>query len=224
MKPRVLIERPERSCHATFRVRIGKTADNAYARRSGMEHLRYLRSKLTADGFSSKIPAMANGKPKLELTWIGKENRPKLEPRVLIEDPAKSYHAAHRVGENDLFDNRLIFGDNLLALKALEQEFTGKVKCIYIDPPYNAEQALNEYYDDSIEHSQWLSLMRDRFQILRTFLACDGTLFCQLNDDELAYAKVVLDEVFGRNNFLNQVSVKMKRNRSRVKIRQKSKK
>ena len=64
---------------------------------------------------------------KLELTWIGKENRPKLEPRILLEDPEKTYHAAHRVTENDIFDNRLIFGDNLLALKALEQEFTGKV-------------------------------------------------------------------------------------------------
>ena len=87
---------------------------------------------------------MANGKQKLELTWIGKENRPKLEPRVLIEDPAKSYHAAHRINENDIFDNRLIFGDNLLALKALEQEFTGKIKCIYIDPPYNTGSAFEQ--------------------------------------------------------------------------------
>ena len=69
---------------------------------------------------------MANQKQKLELTWIGKENRPRLEPRILLEDPSLSYHASHRVSENDLFDNRLIFGDNLLALKALEQEFTGK--------------------------------------------------------------------------------------------------
>ena len=73
---------------------------------------------------------MSQRKPKLELTWIGKENRPKLEPRILLEDPAKSYHAAHRVSDNDIFDNRLIHGDNLLALKALEQEFAGKVKCI----------------------------------------------------------------------------------------------
>jgi adenine-specific DNA-methyltransferase len=80
---------------------------------------------------------MAKQKTKLELTWIGKENRPKLEPRILIEDPEKSYHAAQRHSENDIFDNRLIFGDNLLALKAVEQEFTGKIKCIYIDPPYN---------------------------------------------------------------------------------------
>lgn len=149
-------------------------------------------------------------KTKLELTWIGKENRPKLEPRILLEDPSKSYHAPHRVSENDIFDNRLIFGDNLLALKALEAEFTGKIKCVYIDPPYNAKQALNEYYDDAVEHSQWLSLMRDRFELIRRLLARDGTLFCQLNDDEHAYAKVLLDEVFGRSNFLNQVSVKMK--------------
>lgn len=103
---------------------------------------------------------------KLELTWIGKENRPKLEPRILLEDPAKSYHAPRRVGDKDIFDNRLIFGDNLLALKALEQEFTGKIKCIFIDAPYNTGSAF-EHYDDGVEHSLWLSLMRDRVEILR---------------------------------------------------------
>ncbi|MCK4542373.1 MAG: site-specific DNA-methyltransferase [Spirochaetales bacterium] len=148
-------------------------------------------------------------KQKLELTWIGKENRPKLEPRILIEDPEKSSHARHRVSENDKFDNILIHGDNLLALKALEQEYTGKVKCIYIDPPYNTGQAF-EHYDDGIEHSIWLSLMRERLLILRNILTEDGSLFCQLNDDEMAYGKVLLDEIFGRSNFLNQVSVKMK--------------
>jgi hypothetical protein len=81
-------------------------------------------------------------KQKLELTWIGKDKRPKLEPRILLEDPEKSYHAKQRVTENDLFDNRLIFGDNLLALKALEQEFAGQIKCVYIDPPYNTGSAL----------------------------------------------------------------------------------
>lgn len=152
---------------------------------------------------------MAQRKPKLELTWIGKENRPKLEPRILLEDPAKSYHAAHRVTDDDIFDNRLIHGDNLLALKALEQEFAGKVKCIYIDPPYNTGQAL-EHYDDGLEHSIWLSMMRERFELLRRLLTTDGTFFCQLNDDEMAYGKVLLDEVFGRANFINQVSIKMK--------------
>jgi hypothetical protein len=112
---------------------------------------------------------MANHKIKLELTWIGKENRPRLEPRILIEDQAKSYHAAFRVSDKDAFDNRLIFGDNLLALKALEQEFAGKIKCIYIDPPYNTGSAFT-HYDDGLDHSLWLSLMRDRLEILRTLL------------------------------------------------------
>lgn len=146
---------------------------------------------------------------KLELTWIGKDVRPKLEPRILLGDPEKSHHAKHRVTSADFFDNQLIFGDNLLALKALEQEYTGKVKCIYIDPPYNTGQAF-EHYDDGLEHSIWLSLMKERFEILRRLLTTDGVMFCQLNDDEMAYGKVLLDEVFGRNNFLNQISVKMK--------------
>ena len=94
------------------------------------------------------------GKQKLELTWIGKDIRPKLEPRILLEDPAWSHHATHRITDNDLFDNRLIFGDNLLALKALEQEFTGKVKCVFIDPPYNTGSAFT-HYDDGVEHSKW---------------------------------------------------------------------
>ena len=105
-------------------------------------------------------------KTKLELTWIGKDKRPKLEPRILLEDPEKSYHAKHRVTENDQFDNKLIFGDNLLALKALEQEYTGKVKCIYIDPPFNTQQAF-EHYNDGVEHSLWLALMRDRIEYLK---------------------------------------------------------
>ena len=105
-------------------------------------------------------------KQKLELTWIGKEKRPRLEPRILLEDAGKSYHAGQRVSEHDVFDNRLIFGDNLLALKALEAEFTGKVKCVFIDPPYNTGSAFT-HYDDGLEHSIWLGLMRDRLEIIR---------------------------------------------------------
>jgi len=142
---------------------------------------------------------MADKKTKLELTWIGKENRPRLEPRILIADPEKSYHAAHRVSEDDLFDNRLIFGDNLLALKALEQEFAGKIKCIYIDPPFNTKQAF-EHYDDGVEHSLWLSLMRDRLTILHRLLTPDGTLCIHIDDNELGYLIVVADEIFGRKN------------------------
>jgi len=142
---------------------------------------------------------MVNQKTKLELTWIGKENRPRLEPRILLEDREKSYHASHRVTDHDLFDNRLIFGDNLLALKALEQEFTGKIKCIYIDPPYNTGAAF-EHYDDSIEHSLWLSLMRDRVELLRRLLTPDGLMFCSIDETELFYAGTLFDEIFGRQN------------------------
>lgn len=140
-------------------------------------------------------------KQKLELTWIGKENRPKLEPRILLEDPERSYHAKHKVSENDLFDNRLIFGDNLLALKALEQEFAGKVKCIFIDPPYNTGSAF-EHYDDGVEHSLWLSLMRERLELLRRLLSQDGTIWITIDDNEAHYLKVLLDEVMGRDNFV----------------------
>lgn len=140
-------------------------------------------------------------KQKLELTWTGKENRPRLEPRILLEDPAKSYHAKHRFSDNDLFDNRLIFGDNLLALKALEQEFTGKIKCIYIDPPYNTGSAF-EHYDDGIEHSIWLSMMRERLVLLARLLSPEGSIFVQIDDNEASYLRVLMDEVFGRRNFI----------------------
>ncbi len=139
------------------------------------------------------------GKNKLELTWIGKENRPRLEPRILLEDPEKSYHAPHRVSDNDIFDNRLIFGDNLLALKALEQEFTGKIKCVYIDPPFNTGEAF-EHYDDGVEHSLWLTLMRDRIAILHSLLRPDGTFCVHIDDNELGYLIPLVDEIFGRRN------------------------
>jgi adenine-specific DNA-methyltransferase len=143
-------------------------------------------------------------KQKLELTWIGKEHRPKLEPRILLEDPEKSYHAAHRVTENDLFDNQLIFGDNLLALKALEAEFTGKVKCVFIDPPYNTGSAFT-HYDDGLEHSIWLSMMRDRLELIRKLLSEDGSLWITIDDNEAHYLKVLCDEIFGRQNFISNI-------------------
>ena len=200
-------------------------------------------------------------KPKLELTWIGKEHRPRLEPRILLADQALSYHAAHRVkqgpegypqiseqisrqiaGQNtnnlsadlesddvtqnmsgesafqsarksadktpapvgDLFDNMLIQGDNLLALKALEAEYSGKVKCVFIDPPYNTGSAF-AHYDDGVEHSLWLSLMRDRLEIIRKLLRDDGSLWITIDDNEAHYLKVLCDEVFGRGNFVANV-------------------
>jgi adenine-specific DNA-methyltransferase len=141
---------------------------------------------------------------KLELTWIGKENRPRLEPRILIEDLTKSHHANYKVTENDIFDNRLIFGDNLLALKALEGEYTGKVKCIFIDPPYNTGSAF-VHYDDGLEHSLWLNMMRDRLEILKRLLAENGSLWITIDDNEGHYLKVLCDEVFGRNHFIGSI-------------------
>lgn len=145
-----------------------------------------------------------SNKTKLELTWIGKDNPPKLEPRILIADPELSYRAEAKVTDNDIFDNRLIFGDNLLALKALEDEFAGKIKCIYIDPPYNTGNAF-PHYDDGIEHSIWLSLMKPRLEIIHNLLTEDGSIWISIDDDESHYLKVLCDEVFGRKNFVSNV-------------------
>ena len=135
---------------------------------------------------------------KLELTWIGKDNeRENIEPRILIEDPKYSY------GDTES-GNMLIHGDNLLALKALEQEYSGKVKCIYIDPPYNTGSAF-EHYDDNLEHSIWLSLMKQRLEILRNLLSDIGIIWITLDDNEVHYCKVLCDEIFGRINFLGNV-------------------
>ena len=143
-------------------------------------------------------------KQKLELTWVGKDERPRLEPRILLEQPELSYHAAHRVGEVDRFDNLLIHGDNLLALKALEQEFRGQVKCIFIDPPYNTGSAF-KHYDDGLEHSLWLSMIRDRLEILSELLSQEGSIWITIDDNEAHYLKVLCDEVFGRSNFVTTV-------------------
>ncbi len=145
---------------------------------------------------------MPSKKQKLELTWIGKDERPKLEPRILIEDPEKSYHASARRGPDDIFDNMLIHGDNLLALKALEQEYAGKVKCIYIDPPYNTGSAF-EQYNDGVEHSLWLSLIRSRLEILwRLLHPLEGSLWISIDDNEMPYLRVLMDEICGRTSFI----------------------
>lgn len=143
---------------------------------------------------------MNNTKQKLELTWIGKGQEPKLEPRILIEDPSKSYG-------DPKSENMLIHGDNLLALKALEQEFAGKIKCIYIDPPYNTGSAF-EYYDDNLEHSIWLNLIRPRIEILHKLLSDNGAILVHIDDNEQAYLKIIMDEVFGRSNFINCIAVR----------------
>jgi adenine-specific DNA-methyltransferase len=147
-------------------------------------------------------PDLMAGKTKLELTWIGKDIRPRLEPRILIEEPEFSHHAATRK-DGDIFDNMLIHGDNLLALKALETDpaVCGQVKCVFIDPPYNTGSAF-EHYDDGLEHSLWLGMMRDRLEILRNLLTDDGSIWITIDDNEAHYLKVLCDEVFGRKNFV----------------------
>jgi len=150
---------------------------------------------------------MNGKKQKLELTWIGKDEEVKLEPRILIEKPEQSY--------GDLkSENMLIHGDNLLALKALEQDFTGKIKCVYIDPPYNTGTAF-EQYDDNLEHSTWLNLMRPRLEIIKNLLdEKQGSIWISIDDDESHYLKVLCDEIFGRRNFVNTVVWHKKHTRS----------
>lgn len=134
---------------------------------------------------------------KLELCWPGKDIDVKPEPRVLIEDPEKSYGDAET-------QNMLIHADNLLALKALEQNFSGKIKCIYIDPPYNTGNAF-EHYDDGLEHSIWLNMMKSRLEILYNLLSDDGSIWISIDADESHYLKVLCDELFGRKNFVDEV-------------------
>ena len=121
---------------------------------------------------------MAN---KLELTWYGKDEPIHVEPRLLIENTALS-----NISSDPDTENMLIHGDNLLALKALESKYAGQVKCIYIDPPYNTGSAF-EHYDDNLEHSQWLNLMRPRLNLLWELLSDDGSLWISIDDDEQAY-------------------------------------
>ncbi|MCW3481622.1 site-specific DNA-methyltransferase [Neisseriaceae bacterium JH1-16] len=153
-----------------------------------------------------------SNKQKLELNWIGKDKRPRLEPRILIEDKALSYRAVSAVqpellegrdatAPHPFNDNLLIQGDNLLALKALEAQYAGRVKCIFIDPPYNTGSAFT-HYDDGVEHSMWLTLMRDRLELIRSLLAEDGSLWITIDDNEAHYLKVLCDEIFGRQNFI----------------------
>lgn len=139
---------------------------------------------------------MAN---KLELTWYGKDEPILVEPRLLIENAVLSNTAADPDTEN-----MLIHGDNLLALKALESKYAGQVKCIYIDPPYNTGSAF-EHYDDNLEHSQWLQLIRPRLEILWRLLCEEGSLWISIDDDERDYLKVLCDEILGRGKYITSM-------------------
>ena len=159
---------------------------------------------------------MSPNNNKLELTWVGKYDEQKpVEPRILIEDPKYSYGTVETgvlPNGKPWNGNMLIHGDNLLALKALVQGYAGCVKCIYIDPPFNTGSRIdadgNEIgYDDGIEHSTWLNMMYKRFELLYSLLSEDGAIFVHLDDNEADYCKILLDEIFGRDNFMNRITV-----------------
>ncbi|MGJ5715301.1 site-specific DNA-methyltransferase [Staphylococcus equorum] len=135
---------------------------------------------------------------KLELQWLNKDKKENIEPRIFIHDTEKSY------GDKNT-GNKLIFGDNLLALKALEAEYTGKIKAIYIDPPYNTKNAF-DHYDDNKEHSIWLELMYQRLKALQKLLAEDGIIWISIDNQECHYLKVICDEIFGRNSFISDIT------------------
>ena len=137
---------------------------------------------------------------KLELTWVGKYDTKVIEPRIFVEDFEKSYGDPNS-------QNMLIHGDNLIALQALIQDFAGKIKCIYIDPPFNTGEAF-ENYDDNLEESIWLTLMRQRLELIHELLADDGTLFVHIDDANLGYLMVLLDEIFLRANRLYTITFK----------------
>ena len=131
-----------------------------------------------------------------------------LEPRLLVQLEAVGETNHDKL--DDLYeqgDNLLIKGDNLLALKALERHFAGKIKCIYIDPPFNTGNAF-EHYDDGLEHTIWLSMMKARLEILRKLLREDGAIFVEIDDTEQAHLKILMDEIFGRANYVLSIAVK----------------
>ena len=135
-----------------------------------------------------------------QLHWLTRENdlkaADKVPYRLLEEVPELSV-----TDRDPATENMLIQGDNLEALKALLPIYAGQVKCIFIDPPYNTRSAF-EHYDDNLEHTQWLAMMVPRLTLLRDFLREDGSIWITIDDNEAHYLKVVMDEVFGRTNFL----------------------
>lgn len=129
------------------------------------------------------------------LDWVNKN-------QAKVSTDEVPYHLLKQVkAYGDPSENLLIQGDNLLALKALLPFYAGQVKCIFIDPPYNTQSAF-EHYDDKLEHSQWLSMMYPRLVLLRELLAEDGSVWVTIDDREAHYLKVLMDEVFGRKNFV----------------------
>jgi adenine-specific DNA-methyltransferase len=155
-----------------------------------------------SQGLVGRRAALARGAavagPEVALAWDGKGREAAVEPRRLAHDASRGY------GDSSAA-NMLIHGDSLIALKALEREFAGRVGCVCIDPPYNTGGAF-EHYNDKLGHSDWLSMMAPRLRLLRNLLSEDGSVWISIDDDEAHYLKVLCDEVFGRENFIATVS------------------
>ena len=132
------------------------------------------------------------------LNWLTRDTDIQAATRV----PYRLLEEAPDLSTGDLdTGNMLIQGDNLEALKALLPFYAGQVKCIYIDPPYNTRSAF-EHYDDNLEHSKWLAVMWPRLEILREFLADEGSIWINIDDEESHYLKIIADEIYGRKNFI----------------------
>lgn len=141
---------------------------------------------------------------RLELIWPGKSSSlPPALPR-LTADAALSYHAPLSVHPNATFDNHLIFGENMLAMQSLREQYADKFACVYIDPPYNTGHVFDQF-DDGLDHSSWLSFMKERLHLVYQLLKDDGTLWISIDDDEAHYLKIVCDEIFGRHNFVSNI-------------------
>ncbi len=160
-----------------------------------------MKKKMLLLAVVAALNLFAEGEPKMPtLNWMGREKATKsvkeVVMKILREDKLLSYGSG---------DNVLVHGDNLEALKALLPFYAGEVKCIYIDPPYNTGSAF-EHYDDNLEHSTWLNMMYPRLKLLREFLREDGSIWISIDDREGAYLRVICDEIFGRQNFVSNIS------------------
>ncbi|MET3288062.1 UNVERIFIED_CONTAM: adenine-specific DNA-methyltransferase [Brevibacillus sp. OAP136] len=141
---------------------------------------------------------------RLELIWPGKRSNHSAAFPRLTADASRSYHSPHSEHRTASYDNHLIFGENLLALQSLKEQYEERFTCIYIDPPYNTGQVFDQY-DDGLDHGSWLSFMKERLHLFHQLLKEDGTLWISIDDDESHYLKVVCDEIFGRHNFVSNI-------------------
>lgn len=192
--------------YTAFKNKIGLTANREYLTESKEVVLAWPYKDCVLEGGQTK-----EDQKRKEIFWnetlAPDEIDRLLAPKALTNFKKHDKSGEHKVENFSLDDNLIIKGNNLLALYSLKKQYTGKVKLIYIDPPYNTgNDSFN--YNDSFNHSTWLTFIRNRLSIAKKLLTKDGVIFINVDDKEYAYLKVVCDEVFGRDNFLNVITVK----------------